>query len=135
MDYVKEVESEINKQNTRRVARAKGPRAKTSIQKNARAAARIGLKNGRTTKRRGWRRAGEMDESCWGLKGASERGLASRWRGPKALSLGEQVVGVVGEERPDRPVYMARRGTVYTSVSVCRCLRARARSEDGGSEG
>lgn len=50
MDYVKEVESGINKQNAE--GGAKGPREKTSIQKNARAAARIELKNGRTSKRR-----------------------------------------------------------------------------------
>jgi len=72
-------------------------------------------------------------------------------------SLGEQVVGVVGEVRPDRPVYMAgeirerllppscgdarcrwdRRGTVCAPLrSFARALvRARARSQDGGSEG
>lgn len=89
-------------------------------------------------------------------------------RGPKALSLGEQVVGVVGEERrPDRPVYMAREirerllppspspaplppsssqgrevsvgpkgHRVYAHIRRVRAhARARARTEDGGSEG
>lgn len=65
-------------------------------------------------------------------------------------SLGEQVVDVVGEERPDRPVYMAgdprtpftpppppcgdakcrwgQRGTiVYTRARVCVDVRSRAR--------
>jgi len=67
-------------------------------------------------------------------------------------SLGEQVVGLVGEERPDRPVYMAgdprtpftppsrgRQVSVgperhdHTDASVCRC--SLARTEDRGSKG
>lgn len=75
---------------------------------------------------------------------------ASRSKGPEGPRLGEQVVDVVGEERPDRPVYMAgdprtpfthsppskgnakcrgdQRGIVYTR----QCERAR--TEDGGSK-
>lgn len=73
--------------------------------------------------------------------------------------LDEQVVSMVGEERPDRPVYMAgdprtpftptphppscgdakcrwgQRGTiVYTRVRVC-AVCSLARTEDGGSKG
>lgn len=78
MDYVKEVQ-EWDKQTKRRgwwVRRVLSEDVNT--EERARATARIELKNGRTTKRRGerrteWGRAGEMDESCWGLKGASER--------------------------------------------------------------
>lgn len=76
MDYVKEVE-EWDKQ-TKRGGWCEGNQAKTSIQKNAleqqrgsslRMVEQPSEEGGRT----GRGRAGEMDESCWGLKGASER--------------------------------------------------------------
>lgn len=81
-------------------------------------------------------------------------GLGVAAREARRPSLGEQVVGVVGEERPDRPVYMAgdprtpftpllplspscedsecrwgrRRTTiVYTLERVCADVRSRAR--------
>lgn len=51
MDYVKEVESGINKQNAE--GGAKGPEQRRQYRRTARAVvARIELKNGRTTKRR-----------------------------------------------------------------------------------
>lgn len=51
MDYVKEVESGINKQNAE--GSAKGPERRRQYRRTARAVvARIELKNGRTTKRR-----------------------------------------------------------------------------------
>lgn len=76
MDYVKEVE-EWDKQ-TKRGGWCEGNRAKTSIQKNALeqqrgSSLRMVEQPSEGEGRAGREGAGEMDESCWGLKGASER--------------------------------------------------------------
>lgn len=77
MDYVKEVE-EWDKQ-TKRGGWCERNRAKTSIQMNALEQRRgsslrmVEQPSGKEKDERGGGTAGEMDESCWGLKGASER--------------------------------------------------------------